>query len=311
MSKSGLFAHFGSKQELQIATIQAAREVFTAQVIDPALAARTGLERVRQLVENFLRYVEGGLYPGGCFFASVAAEMAMRPGPVRDGAVQVLDEFSRQLETAVRQAQAEGAIDPAEDVEQLAFELDAYLSLANARFALSQESAPIDRARSVVEDRIKAVAPPRSHATRRAFVAVQRRRYASAEYWARCQALEPSAHRGPGARPRGLRIRQVRPPAGAEAQVRPRQPLLPQPEHPTGLAPNANAKVAPLARNTRAMVSSPVTRAPVGRGQSPPRPFRCRSVLENRGDHHLPVVPIDTVTGTVQRQQPGTGDVRG
>ena len=67
--------------------------------------------------------------------------------------------FSRQLETSVRQAQAEGAIDPAEDVEQLAFELDAYLSLANARFALSQESAPIDRARSVVEDRIKAVAP--------------------------------------------------------------------------------------------------------------------------------------------------------
>ena len=94
MSKSGLFAHFGSKEELQIATIEAARAVFTAQVIDPALAAPTGLDRLRQLVENFLRYVEGGLYPGGCFFASVAAEMAMRPGPVRDGAVQVVDEFS-------------------------------------------------------------------------------------------------------------------------------------------------------------------------------------------------------------------------
>jgi AcrR family transcriptional regulator len=158
MSKSGLFAHFGSKQELQIATIQAAREVFTAQVIDPALDARSGLERARQLMENFLRYVEGGLYPGGCFFSSVAAEMAMRPGPVRDGAVQVLDEFARQLETAVRQAQAEGAIDPAEDPEQLAFELDAYLSLANAQFALSQESAPMDRARSAVAERIKAAA---------------------------------------------------------------------------------------------------------------------------------------------------------
>ena len=70
-----------------------------------------------------------------------------------------LDEFARQLETAVRQAQAEGAIDPAEDAEQLAFELDAYLSLANAQFALSQESAPIDRARGAVEDRIKAAAP--------------------------------------------------------------------------------------------------------------------------------------------------------
>ena len=70
-----------------------------------------------------------------------------------------LDEFSRQLETAVREAQAEGAIDPSEDAEQLAFELDAYLSLANAQFAVSQQSAPIDRARRALEDRIKAVAP--------------------------------------------------------------------------------------------------------------------------------------------------------
>ena len=159
MSKSGLFAHFGSKQELQIATIEAARDVFAAQVVDPALAAPSGLERVRQLVENFLGYVEGGLYPGGCFFASVAAEMAMRPGPVRDGAVQVLDEFARQLETAVRQAQAEGAIDPGEDAEQLAFELDAYLSLANAQFALSQQSAPIERARDAVEERLGPYGP--------------------------------------------------------------------------------------------------------------------------------------------------------
>jgi AcrR family transcriptional regulator len=158
MSKSGLFAHFGSKEELQVATIETARAVFTAQVTDPALAAPTGLERLRQLVENFLRYVEGGLYPGGCFFASVAAEMAMRPGPVRDGAVQVVDEFSRQVETAVRDAQAEGAIDSSEDAEQLAFELDAYMSLANAQFAVSQDSAPIDRARRALKDRIKAAA---------------------------------------------------------------------------------------------------------------------------------------------------------
>ncbi len=158
MSKSGLFAHFGSKQDLQIATIEAARQVFTAQVIDPSLAAGTGIERVRRLVENFLQYVEGGLYPGGCFFASVAAEMAMRPGPVRDDAVRVLDEFAGHLEEAVRQAQAEGAIDSAEDAEQLAFELDAYLSLANAQFALSQRPAPLERARGAVEARIKAAA---------------------------------------------------------------------------------------------------------------------------------------------------------
>jgi AcrR family transcriptional regulator len=158
MSKSGLFAHFGSKEELQVATIETARGVFTEQVIEPALALPTGLERLRQLAENFLRYVEGGLYPGGCFFASVAAEMAMRPGPVRDGAVQVLDEYSKHLEKAVRDAQAEGAIDPSEDAAQLAFELGSYLSLANAQFAISQNPAEIDRARRAIERRISAVA---------------------------------------------------------------------------------------------------------------------------------------------------------
>jgi len=158
MSKSGLFAHFGSKEELQVATIDAARAVFTEQVMEPSVDAPTGLERLRQLAENFLRYVEGGLYPGGCFFASVAAEMAMRPGPVRDGAVQVVDEFFRRVETAVRDAQAEGAIDPSEDAEDLAFELNSYLSLANSQFAVSQRSAPIERARRALEARITAAA---------------------------------------------------------------------------------------------------------------------------------------------------------
>ncbi len=158
MSKSGLFAHFGSKEELQIATIEMAREVFTEQVIDPALAGRTGLERLNRLGDNFLRYVGGGLYPGGCFFWSVAAEMAMRPGPVRDGAVEVLDEFSGQVVSAVRDAQAEGAIDPSEDAERLAFELSAYMSFANAQFAFKQDSTPIDRARRSLESRIAAAA---------------------------------------------------------------------------------------------------------------------------------------------------------
>jgi AcrR family transcriptional regulator len=158
MSKSGLFAHFGSKEELQVATIEAARAVFNEQVIEPALASPTGLERLRRLTENFLQYVEGGLYPGGCCFASVAADMAKRPGQVRNGAVQVLDEFYRHVETAVRDAQAEGAIDPSEDAEGLAFELNSYLSLANSQFAVSQQSTPIDRARRALEARITAAA---------------------------------------------------------------------------------------------------------------------------------------------------------
>jgi hypothetical protein len=82
--------------------------------------------------------------------------MAMRPGPVRDAALAVLDEFFGHLGIAARDAQEEGAINPSADAGQLAFELGAYLSLANAQFAASQDAAPIDRARRALADRIEA-----------------------------------------------------------------------------------------------------------------------------------------------------------
>ncbi len=159
MSKSGLFAHFGSKEELQLATIETASVVFNEQVVKPASLAPTGLERLQQLAENFLRHVEDRVFPGGCFFASVAAEMDTHPGPVRDLAVQLTDDWIRQLGTAARDAQAEGAIDPSEDAAQLAFEIDAYLLLANAQFVVSQDSTPIGRARRALEYRLSAAAP--------------------------------------------------------------------------------------------------------------------------------------------------------
>jgi AcrR family transcriptional regulator len=159
MSKSGLFAHFGSKEELQIATVETAKALFTELVLEPASAAPTGIERVEQLAESFLRYVEGDTYPGGCFFASVTAEMDTHPGRVRDLAIEVGDDWRRQLETFVREAQAEGALDRAEDAEQLAFEITAYLLLANAQFVVSWESTPIDRARVALKRRLAATAP--------------------------------------------------------------------------------------------------------------------------------------------------------
>jgi AcrR family transcriptional regulator len=153
MSKSGLFAHFGSKEELQLATIAAASEIFAHEVVEPAATAPTGLERLRQLAENFLRHVEGDAFPGGCFFASVAAELDTRPGPVHDVAIEFVAEWGALLEAAVRDAVAEGAIDPSEDPEQLAFELDSYLLLANAQFVISGDSEPMERARVAVERR--------------------------------------------------------------------------------------------------------------------------------------------------------------
>src|SRR5262245_59444850 len=110
MSKSGLFAHFRSKEELQLATIETAGVLFGEIVVQPALAAPTGLERLRQLVERFLRHIDDEVFPGGCFFASVAAELDTRPGPVRDRAMQAVVEWTELLEAAIRDAQAEHAI---------------------------------------------------------------------------------------------------------------------------------------------------------------------------------------------------------
>src|SRR5262245_19558160 len=124
MSKSGLFAHFGSKEELQLATIETASEIFVEHVVEPAMATPAGIERLRALGENFLRHGEDDVFPGGCFFASVAAELDTRPGPVRDRAIAVVAGWTDLLEQAVRDAQADGAVDPAEEPDQLVFELD-------------------------------------------------------------------------------------------------------------------------------------------------------------------------------------------
>jgi AcrR family transcriptional regulator len=159
MSKSGLFAHFGSKEELQLATIETASALFDELVVQPALAEPAGIDRLRALAELFLRHVEARVYPGGCFFASVAAEMDTHPGPVRDRAVALTVEWFAGVVAAVRDAQAEGAIDPAEDADQLAFELDSYLLLANAQFVAGGGPEPMRRARLAVERRLELAGP--------------------------------------------------------------------------------------------------------------------------------------------------------
>jgi AcrR family transcriptional regulator len=154
MSKSGLFAHFGSKEELQLATVLAAEDVFTAQVTAPAADAATARERLDLLLDNYLRYLAEDTFPGGCFFASVLAEVDMRPGPVRDRLIAFLGDWLGQLDRAVRDAQAEGAIDADEDPEQLVFEIEALLLYANAQHVVSRSAEPIDRARRAVDRRL-------------------------------------------------------------------------------------------------------------------------------------------------------------
>jgi AcrR family transcriptional regulator len=154
MSKSGLFAHFGSKEELQLATVDAANEIFDTQVVEPAETASSGLERLRRLADGYLRYVQSGTFPGGCFFATVLVEVSMQPGAVRDRLLAFLGDWLGRLEAAIRDAQSEGDIDPDEDPGQLAFELESSLLLANTQFVVAQNAEPIERARRAIERRL-------------------------------------------------------------------------------------------------------------------------------------------------------------
>ena len=159
MSKSGLFAHFGSKEELQLATVETATVLFNEQVVEPASHAPTGLEHLRQLVDHYLKHIESGIYPGGCFFASVATEMDTQVGPVRDRVVEIMDGWIALLASAARDAQAEGAIDTSEDADQIGYEVEAYLLLTNLQFAINHDPVALDRARRALEYRIRAAAP--------------------------------------------------------------------------------------------------------------------------------------------------------
>jgi AcrR family transcriptional regulator len=156
MSKSGLFAHFGSKEELQLATVDKADAMFTALVLEPATVA-TGLQRLHLLVDGYLRWVEVDTFPGGCFFASVLAEVDMKPGAVRDRLVLFLGDWLGRLESAISDAQTEGAIRPEEDPGQLAFEIEAALFLANAQYIVIRTAEPIERAHRAIDRRLAAI----------------------------------------------------------------------------------------------------------------------------------------------------------
>jgi AcrR family transcriptional regulator len=160
MSKSGLYAHFGSKEELQLATIEAANAIFVEDVVAPALAATTPLERLEALCERFLSHVERAVFPGGCFFASVAAELDTRPGPVRDRAAEVVVWWSRLHHTAIVEAQAVGELDPAEDAAQLSYEIGSLLLFANASYLLGGGADALERGRRGIARRLELARPP-------------------------------------------------------------------------------------------------------------------------------------------------------
>jgi AcrR family transcriptional regulator len=159
MSKSGLFAHFGSKEELQLATVDAASAIFEELVIEPASEAAAGVPRLRAYIDRFLQHVEEGVFPGGCFFISAMSELDTHPGPVRDVAMAFSERWLGLLAAEVAAGQAAGEIDPTADPAQIVFELNAFMVLGNMQFVLSGRPAALESVRRAVNSRLGLIPP--------------------------------------------------------------------------------------------------------------------------------------------------------
>jgi AcrR family transcriptional regulator len=170
MSKSGIYAHFGSKQDLQLATVDEAERIFRVEVIEPALAAAPGLDQIVKVCDAFFDHLVLRTFPGGCFFAGAALEMGTRPGPVKEQ----IAAFQGRLTTLIRQfvvtAIDQHELPDGEDPDLLTFEIHGIILAANTNFVLRDDPAALDLARIVVRRRLgvaTAAATPRRRANRR------------------------------------------------------------------------------------------------------------------------------------------------
>ncbi len=160
MSKSGLFAHFGSKESLQLATIEAASEVFRQAVVRPALGHPKGLVRLWALCQAFLDYEADQVFNGGCFFAMVTAEFKNRPGLVRDTLVLRMEDWMSFLGTLIGDAQVAGELEDDLDPGALALELQALFMGANWAYQLLGQDSAIDTTRASIRHRLQRLATP-------------------------------------------------------------------------------------------------------------------------------------------------------
>jgi AcrR family transcriptional regulator len=156
MSKSGLFAHFGSKEELQLAVVETAREIFVREVLSGAEEAGPGLCRLASLARAWLSYVEKGLFRGGCFFAAVSSEVDDKPGRVRDRVVDLTRSWIQILEAQGADAIDSGELTGETAPDQLAFEIHAFVQEANWAFQLHGDAAAFRRAARAIDRTLRA-----------------------------------------------------------------------------------------------------------------------------------------------------------
>ena len=154
MSKTGIFAHFGSKEQLQLATVGAAKQIFLEQVVKPGLTTPRGLPRLRVMLESWLGYVERIVFRGGCFFAAASAEFDSRPGKVRDEIASLTRAWLMALQAEVATARRKKQMKASVVSSQLAFELHAYVQEANWAFKLFNDKSAFVHARQAIAERL-------------------------------------------------------------------------------------------------------------------------------------------------------------
>lgn len=151
MSKSGLYAHFKSKEELQLATIDRATEIFDAEVRGPARSRGEGLDLMWALSDEFLSHLEREVFPGGCFFAAVGAEFDTHPGRVKERIEVFNREWTAELLEAATRARQTGEIGPTPEPEQLVYEINALLLMAHTSYTMFGDPSYLERSRRGLE----------------------------------------------------------------------------------------------------------------------------------------------------------------
>jgi AcrR family transcriptional regulator len=154
MSKSGLYAHFGSKQDLQLATVEEAGRILAEEVAQPALAAPPGLAQLAAVCEAFFDYLQRRVFPGGCFFAATALEMGTRPGPVKERVAALQSEFVALVRQFAATAIEQNELPAREDPDRLAFELHGIMLAADTNFVLHDDPTVLNLARQIVRQRL-------------------------------------------------------------------------------------------------------------------------------------------------------------
>jgi AcrR family transcriptional regulator len=159
VSKSGLFAHWRSKEELQLATIDRAREQWTERVVAPALRAPRGVRRLWALHEARLAFYRAAVLPGGCFFAKCQFEYNVQPGAVRDRLAEALGEWMALVERLVTESIAVGELRSDVDPRQLAYEIEAFGMNAVVQSRLLAPEASYVHARRAALERLRSLCP--------------------------------------------------------------------------------------------------------------------------------------------------------